>query len=60
LVGQGLLVVERIIVTETGRRYSLYRSRFRNVEITSNFEVVSASVEQNENLARTPSLPYAH
>ncbi len=47
LASEGLLMVERIVVTGEGKRYAVYRSSFRGVEIISNLEVISATAELN-------------
>jgi DNA-binding Lrp family transcriptional regulator len=51
LVDQGLLLVERIIVTAGGKRYALYRSSFRTVEMFADFDEVSVSAELNAEVA---------
>jgi DNA-binding Lrp family transcriptional regulator len=51
LVDQGLLVVERIVVTREGKRYTLYRSSFRTVEMAADFRELSVSAELNEDVA---------
>jgi hypothetical protein len=48
LVGQGLLVVERIIVSESGKRYCLYRNCFKNIEFAFDFQELSVSAELNK------------
>ncbi|MGA2664617.1 MAG: hypothetical protein ABSF83_06720 [Nitrososphaerales archaeon] len=51
LSNQGLLMVERIVVTGEGKRYAIYRSSFRAVEISSNLETISASAQVNPDVA---------
>jgi hypothetical protein len=51
LVEQGLLVVERMVVTSDGKRYALYRSSFRTVEMVADFSEVSVSAELNPEVA---------
>ena len=51
LANEGLLMVERIVVTGEGKRYAVYRSSFRGVEIISNLEVISATAELNPDVA---------
>lgn len=51
LVNQGLAVVERIVVTGDGKRYAVYRSSFRSMEVASDFTTITASVEMNEGVA---------
>jgi len=47
----GLLMVERIVVTGEGKRYAVYRSSFTSVQISSNIEVTSASARINPDVA---------
>ncbi len=51
LAEKGLLMVERIVVTGEGKRYAVYRSSFKSVQITSNLEVTSATAELNPDVA---------
>ena len=51
LVEQGLLLVERVVVTSDGKRYALYRSSFRTVEMLADFSEVSVSAELNAEVA---------
>lgn len=51
LAHKGLLIVERIVVTGEGKRYAVYRSSFRRVEITSNLERMSATADLNPDVA---------
>ena len=51
LVDQGILVVERIVVTGEGKRYAVYRSSFKTVDMASDFRGLSASAELNEAVA---------
>lgn len=51
LVDNGLLVVERIIINGDGKRYMLYRSSFRTVEMVADFGETSVSVELNADVA---------
>jgi len=48
LVDQGLLLVERIVITADGNRYRVYRSTFKTLEIALDFRGLSASAELNE------------
>ncbi len=50
LLAQGLLVVERVFVTEGGKRYCVYRSAFKTIEIISNFHGVYISAELNDDV----------
>lgn len=47
LVRQGLLIVERIVLTPEGRRFAVYRNSFREIEMTSDFGEVSVSAVLN-------------
>jgi hypothetical protein len=51
LARNGLLMVERIVVTGEGKRYAVYRSSFKGVEMASNLELLSASAELNPDVA---------
>jgi hypothetical protein len=51
LVDQGLLVIERIVITGDGKRYAVYRSSFRTIKISSNLELLSATAELNPEVA---------
>jgi hypothetical protein len=51
LVDQGLLVIERIVVTGDGKRYAVYRSSFRTIKISSDLELLSATAELNPEVA---------
>ena len=51
LVEQGLLVVERVIVTMEGKRYAVYRSTFKGVKTTSDFGATTVSAELNADVA---------
>lgn len=51
LVDQGLLVAEKIVVTGEGKRYALYRSCFRTVEMAADFREVCVSAELNDEVA---------
>jgi len=51
LVDQGLLVVERIVVTGDGKKFTVYRSSFRSVDMVSDFSGISMSAELNEDVA---------
>lgn len=51
LVDQGLLVTERIVVTADGKRFAVFRSSFRTVEIASDMAEISVSAELNEEVA---------
>jgi len=48
LVNEGILVVERIVVTGEGKRFAVYRSSFKEVDVASDFRGISASAEVNE------------
>ncbi len=47
----GLLMVERIVVTGEGKRFAVYRSSFKCVQISSNLEVMSANARLNPDVA---------
>jgi len=51
LVNQGLLLIERIVLTGDGKKYAVYRSSFMGVRISSNLETLSATVELNSEVA---------
>jgi hypothetical protein len=51
LVNQGLLVVERIVLTRDGNRYAVYRNSLRTIEMSSDFRGLSATAELNEDVA---------
>jgi hypothetical protein len=51
LVDQGLLVVERIVLTRNGTRYVVYRNSLRTIEMSLDFRGLSASAELNEDVA---------
>ena len=51
LVQEGILVVERVVVTGEGKRFAVYRSSFKTAEVVSDFRGISASVEVNEAVA---------
>ena len=51
LVEQGLVVVERIVVTPEGRRYALYRGSFRSVEMAADLSQVMVTAEINAAVA---------
>ena len=51
LVNQGLLVIERIVLTDKGKKYVVYRSSFKDVRISSNLETLSATVQLNPDVA---------
>jgi hypothetical protein len=51
LAERGLLMVERIVVTGEGKRYAVYRSSFRTVQITSDLVVTSATAEVNPDVS---------
>lgn len=48
LVNQGILTIEQIIDSGSGRRYAVYRSSFKNIEMAFGAGGLSASVELNE------------
>ncbi len=47
LLDHGLLVVERIVLTPGGTKYAVYRSSFKRLELSSDFEEASVFVELN-------------
>lgn len=51
LVKEGLLVVERIVVTGDGKRYAVYRSSFKRIEVSSDFVSLSAFGEVNDGMS---------
>jgi hypothetical protein len=51
LVDQGLLVVERVVITGDGKRYAVFRSAFRRLDIATDFGELSVSVELNDDVA---------
>jgi hypothetical protein len=51
LVDEGLLVVERIVITGDGNRYALYRSAFKTFEMTSDLASISLSAGLNDDVA---------
>src|ERR1700722_13456080 len=51
LTDKGLLVVERIVITGEGKRYAVYRSSFKEVQISSNLVEISATAELNPDVA---------
>lgn len=51
LAAMGLLVVERIMFTETGKRYSIYRNAFRNVKVEMESNELKVQVTLNEDVA---------
>jgi len=51
LLDEGLLVVERLVVTGDGKRYSVYRSSFKTMEISSDLRTLSVTAELNEDVA---------
>lgn len=51
LAAIGLLIVERILFTETGRRYLVYRSAFRGIGIEMESSELKVQVTLNEDVA---------
>jgi predicted transcriptional regulator len=51
LVDQGIIIVERIVLTATGKRYSIYRSAFSEVRIDLESEDLSVRVTPNTDVA---------
>ena len=51
LVNEGILVVERIVVTGEGKRFAVYRSSFKTVDVESDFHGLSATAQVNEAVA---------
>lgn len=45
LVDQGILFVERIVVTGDGKRYALLRSSLKSVDLSSNFQGLTVKAE---------------
>lgn len=58
LVDQGLLVVQRIVITREGKKYAIYRSSFRDIRVTLTFEGVSAAAELNRDVAEKLQLKW--
>lgn len=50
MVDEGLLVVERIVITRDGKKYAVYRSAFKTIEIASDLTSVSAFACLNEDV----------
>jgi hypothetical protein len=51
MVDQGLLVVERTVITAEGKKYTIYRSSFSAVEMASDFKETSLTAELNDDVA---------
>lgn len=51
LVDAGLILVERIVITGSGKRYATYRSCFKSFRISSDFHGLSVEAEVNEDVA---------
>jgi len=51
LVDQGLLLVEKIVITGDGKRYITYRSSFKTLEMASDFKETSLSAQLNDDVA---------
>lgn len=63
LVDDGLVVVERIVITSSGKRYALYRSSFRSFRISADPHGVAVEAEMNKDvqekiLSRRLSISY--
>ncbi|MDA4135405.1 MAG: winged helix-turn-helix domain-containing protein [Thaumarchaeota archaeon] len=50
LVDEGLVLVERIVITESGKRYATYRSCFRSFRISADRHGVVVEAELNEDV----------
>jgi len=64
LVDAGLILVERIVITGSGKRYATYRSCFRSFHIAANPNGVAVEAEMNEDVVekvrdRRLSISYA-
>lgn len=51
LVEEGLVLVERIVITATGKRYALYRSCFTAFHVSSGRDGTTVEVELNPEVA---------
>lgn len=51
LVDQGMMIIERRVVTDEGKRYAIYRTSFSLVSVRMKNGVVSAEVTVNPDLA---------
>lgn len=51
LMEGGLLVPERIVLTPDGKRFTVFRSAFKRVQISSDLAETSVSVELNQEVA---------
>ncbi|MDA4132939.1 MAG: hypothetical protein OK454_07420 [Thaumarchaeota archaeon] len=67
LVDEGAMVVERMVVASTGRKYAVYRSAFARVDVTLAGGMLSAYATLNpavadklRNLPRSPDSCYSH
>ncbi len=63
LADDGLVVVERIVITSSGKRYALYRSSFRSFRISADPHGVAVDAEMNKDvqekiLSRRLSISY--
>ncbi|MDH2901789.1 MAG: helix-turn-helix domain-containing protein [archaeon] len=47
----GILIVERIVITDDGKKYDLYRSAFRKLQIGLEQDEITFDVVLNEDLA---------
>jgi DNA-binding Lrp family transcriptional regulator len=50
LVNAGLLTVERIVITEEGKKFSLYRSAVKDIRVEYRGGEVEVSVSLNEDV----------
>lgn len=51
LCERGVLVLERVVVTATGRRYSIYRSAFKDVKVDIEAGRLAVAVTPNRDVA---------
>jgi predicted transcriptional regulator len=51
LIEEGAMVVERMVIASTGRKYAVYRSAFSRLDITLENGVVSAYATMNPDVA---------
>ena len=49
MVEKGLLVVEKIDITEDGKKFSLLKSVFKSINVRYEYDKVTVEVEQNIN-----------
>ena len=51
LEAQGIIIVERVVLTSSGKRYSIYRSAFTEVKIDLESNGLSVQVTPNRDVA---------